>query len=241
MKKISYRDYLNKDTEVTHAPFQPEMEFYNAIRMGHVDKTTKLLRSEALDEKKGLGILSKDSVRNMKYHFTISTAVIARECIKAGLPLSESYSLSDYYIQSCDQCTKIEEISVLHNEMCIAYAKKMQQFNKKNVCSKPVVKAIDYIYEHLNTRITLEDLSEFCKLSNSYLSRLFKKETGLTVSDYILAKKLETAKSMLAFSDYSIAEIAAALAFPSQSYMTNALKKECGLTPLQYRSSSIHS
>ena len=48
-------------------------------------------------------------------------------------------------------------------------------------------------------------------------------------------KKLETAKSMLASSDYSIAEISASLAFPSQSYFTNVLKKDCGLTPKEYR------
>ena len=51
-------------------------------------------------------------------------------------------------------------------------------------------------------------------------------------------KKLETAKSMLSSSDYSIAEISASLAFPSQSYFTNLLKKDCGLTPKQYRDRS---
>lgn len=55
------------------------------------------------------------------------------------------------------------------------------------------------------------------------------------MSEYILNKKLETAKSMLASSDYSIAEISASLAFPSQSYFTNVLKKDCGMTPKEYR------
>ena len=72
-------------------------------------------------------------------------------------------------------------------------------------------------------------------LSAPYFSRLFKKETGYSVSGYIMNKKLETAKSMLASSDYSIAEISASLAFPSQSYFTNVLKKDCGLTPKEYR------
>ena len=40
---------------------------------------------------------------------------------------------------------------------------------------------------------------------------------------------------MLASSDYSIAEISASLAFPSQSYFTNVLKKDCGMTPKEYR------
>ena len=78
-------------------------------------------------------------------------------------------------------------------------------------------------------------------LSAPYFSRLFKKETGYSVSSYILAKKLETAKSMLASSSYSIAEISASLAFPSQSYFTNVLKKDCGLTPKEYRSKNRDS
>ena len=73
-------------------------------------------------------------------------------------------------------------------------------------------------------------------LSAPYFSRLFKKETGYSVSEYILNKKLETAKSMLTSSSYSIAEISASLAFPSQSYFTNVLKKDCGMTPKDYRS-----
>ena len=46
---------------------------------------------------------------------------------------------------------------------------------------------------------------------------------------------------MLSSSDYSIAEISASLAFPSQSYFTNVLKKDCGLTPKQFRSRNSRS
>ena len=111
----------------------------------------------------------------------------------------------------------------------------MLALQRSAITSKAVTTAINYIYEHLHTRITLATLASVTNLSAPYLSRLFKKETGYPVSEYILRKKLETAKSMLASSDYSIAEISASLAFPSQSYFTNVLKKDCGLTPKEYR------
>lgn len=233
-KKISYRQFLHKEYEILHAPYQPEMDFFKAIRYGQIKKVQELC-SESFIEKKGLGTLSKQPLQNMKYHFTISTAVIARECIDGGLSLPESYSMSDYYIQHVDIASSLDEISDLHDEMCLAYAKRMHELNKQSIASRAVSKCIDYIYEHLHTRITIDILAELCGLSEAYLSRLFKKETGYTISSYILSKKLETAKSMLAYSDYSIAEISASLAFPSQSYFSNALKKECGLTPLKYR------
>ena len=166
---------------------------------------------------------------------TITTALVARFCISGGLSQSEAYSLSDYYIRLADEASTLDEISEIHNEMCIHYTRQMLTLQKSAITSKAVESAINYIYEHLHTRITLETLASETNLSAPYFARLFKKETGYSVSEYILNKKLETAKSMLASSDYSIAEISASLAFPSQSYFTNVLKKDCGITPKEYR------
>ena len=236
--KISYQQYLHREYNISHAPFQPEMEFYDAIKNGDTKKV-HALSSERFHEKEGFGILSDNPVQSLKYHFVISTAMIARMCIQSGLLLSESYNMSDYYIQLADKAKSLEEISDLHDHMCMAYTKRMAKVRKEDVCSKPVINCIDYIYDHLSTRITMTDLSTATGLSESYISRLFKKETGYTVSEYILLKKIETAKSMLSYSDYSIAQISDALAFPSQSYFTKVFKKQCGKTPKQYADSII--
>lgn len=238
IKKISYREFLNKEYGNRHAPYQPEMDFYDAISHGNVDKVKEDCQRERFVDKEGLGTLSHNPLQNMKYHFTISAASIARACIRNGLPLAESYSLSDYFIQHADICKAASELSELHDEMAITYAKRMQSLTKKDILSRAVSLAIDYIYDNLNTRITAERLAEEVGLSQSYFSRLFKAETGFGIGEYILNKKLETAKSMLSFSSYSIAEISASLAFPSQSYFTNAMKKDCGKTPRQYRNES---
>ena len=234
MSEISYLDYLNRDYEFTRAPYEPEMDFYSAVRTGQLAKVKELCR-QAFSKKEGLGVLSDDSLRNLKYHFAITAAMLARECIREGLSLTESYSLSDYYINACDKAAKTSSIDKLHREMCLAYTAKMQTLSRSKIYSKPVISCLEYIYENLGIRITLPMLANHCDLSEAYLSRLFKKETGFTVSDYILYKKLETAKSMLIYSDYSVSSIAAALAFPGQSYLTRVLKADCGLTPLQYR------
>ena len=234
-KKISYQEFLHREYGFFRAPLAPEMDFYETIRSGNLRKLHTLL-TEPFHAKKGLGILSDNPLQNLKYHLTITIALVARFCISGGLSQSEAYSLSDYYIRLADEAATPVEISELHNEMCIHYTKQMQNLQRSAITSKAVSTAINYIYEHLHTRITLETLSSVTNLSAPYFSRLFKKETGYSVSEYILAKKLETAKSMLASSSYSIAEISASLAFPSQSYFTNVLKKDCGLTPKEYRS-----
>ena len=234
-KKISYQEFLHRDYEFFRAPLAPEMDFYETIRSGNLRKIKGLL-DEPFHEKKGLGILSGDPLVNLKYHMIITIALVARFCISGGLSQSESYNLSDYYIRLTDEAQTPEEISDIHTEMCLHYTKQMQSLQRSAITSKAVSTCINYIYEHLHTRITLNTLASVTNLSAPYLSRLFKKETGYSISDYIQTKKLETAKSMLSSSDYSIAEISASLAFPSQSYFTNVLKKDCGLTPKQYRS-----
>ena len=161
--------------------------------------------------------------------------MIARYCISSGMSVAESFTLSDYYIRLSDEARSPEEISEIHDEMCRHYARRMKDITQKVITCKAVNICINYIYEHLHTRITINTLSDISGLSPNYLSRLFKKETGYSVSSYIQTKKIETAKSMLSASDYSIAEISASLAFPSQSYFTNLLKKDCGYTPKQYR------
>ncbi len=233
-KKISYQEFLHREYETFHAPFQPEIDFYETIRSGDVKKLMELL-TEPFHKKEGFGILSKDPLSNLKYHLTITTAMIARYCISSGMSVAEAYSLSDYYIRLSDESKSSEEISEIHDEMCRHYCRRMKDITGTVIASKSVNTCINYIYEHLHTRITLTTLAKITNLSAPYLSRLFKKETGHSVSEYIQTKKLETAKSMLSSSDYSIAEISASLAFPSQSYFTNLLKKDCGLTPKQYR------
>ena len=112
----------------------------------------------------------------------------------------------------------------------------MKKLRKDKICSLPVVRCIDYIHENLHSRITLEELAELAALHPSYLSRLFKKETGVSVSEYIQQLKIDTAKNMLLYSDFTPAKIASVLAFPDQSYFTQVFKKYTGFTPRKFQS-----
>ena len=233
-KELSYKEFVQRENEILRAPYSPELEFYSVIKSGNVEKTKELCKQSILT-KQGLGTLSENPLRNVKYHFVITTALIARYCIEGGLEVSAAYNLSDFYIQKVDKCKTAEEVAELHPFMCIDYAKRMRQLRKKKITSKPIAMCIDYIYDHLHTRITVDILADYVKLTPSYLSRLFKKETGLNISIYIQQKKIETAKNMLIYSDYTPAQISSTLAFPSQSYFTEIFRKHSGMTPIKYR------
>lgn len=232
---LLYKEYINRENDIEHAPYNPELNFYNSIKSGDIKKVMYYC-SESLAEKPGLGTLSDNPLQNLKYHFVISVAMITRYCIEGGMDFSSAYTLSDYYILTGDNCRSIEEISKLHATMSMDYANRMNSLHHVKLYTKHISDSIDYIYNHLHTRITVAILADHVGLSPAYLSRLFKAETGMPVNEYIRYKKLETAKSMLAYSDYSVSNISSILAFPSHSYFTEIFRKAFKLTPTQYRS-----
>lgn len=233
-RELFYREFVQRENEILRAAYNPELEFYSAIKSGDIEKVHALCEERLID-KEGLGILSDNYLQHIKYHFVVTTALTARYCIEGGMELSTAYSLSDFYIQKADRCKHAKDVSDLHPIMCEDYTKRMKALRKQKVCSKHIADCLDYIYDHLHTRITIEDLAAHVSLNPSYLSRLFKKEIGTPISNYIQAKKIETAKNMLVYSEHSLSEIASTLAFPTQSYFTEVFRKKTGITPNEYR------
>lgn len=115
------------------------------------------------------------------------------------------------------------------------YTQRMQLLHKAELYPKPVILCLDYIYDNLHTKLSLETLSEIAGLSPSYLSKLFHKEVGLTVSAYITKKRIEAAGNMLKFSDYSCIDISNYLCFSSESHFIQVFRKHTGYTPKVYR------
>ena len=232
MRQWIYKEYINRENNITHAPYEPELDFYHAVQLGDLPTVSEYLNQDftSID---GLGILSDNALTNFKYHFVITAAMIARHCIEAGMVHEQAYSLSDYYIQRMDRIRKLPELNDLHREMVTAYTDHMHRKTQIRY-SKPVTHVIDYIYSHLHMRLTLHLLATEVSLSPSYLSKIFKKETGISLSDYILKSKLETARNMLLYSEYSPGQISEILGFASQSYFTERFRKEYGLPPAKY-------
>ena len=134
-----------------------------------------------------------------------------------------------------DLLDDIQAIQDLSQDVFAFYLKEVMALDKKRVYSRPVAACLDYIYNHLHEPISIQDLADMTDLSVSYLSTLFKKEMGKSVSEYIMSKKMEAARNMLRYTDYSYAEISTILNFSSQSHFIRAFKAHTGDTPKRYR------
>jgi YesN/AraC family two-component response regulator len=228
----NYEQLFEPKEPFEHAPFDREMEVYESICSGNLEMV-KLLAKPLCS--KGFGILSPNPIRNIKYHMIVSVAMITRFCINGGMPQEEAYTLSDFYIIKTDECATENEVHELHAQMLADFTKKMHNVKVRNIYSKQIVKAVDYINSHVHERIMIQEISDCLSLSVPYLSRLFKSEVGLNISEYITIKKVEAASGMLKYSEHTLLEISCSLSFSSQSYFIKVFKKYTGMTPKEYQ------
>lgn len=228
-------ELFESDNEMPHRHLNEEYSFYHAVKSGDMESVRKNCRQKRFSASDGMGTLSANPVTNIKYHFVIAAAMMARHCIDSGMEHDLSFRLSDFYIQKLDSLQTAEEVAALHDDMSLDYTNRMHQLQKERIISKAIVTCTEYIYNHLHDRITVDILAGEAGLSPSYLSRLFKKEMGMSVSGFIREKKIERAQNLLKYSDFSLIEIANYLAFSSQSHFIQTFEKQVGVTPKKYR------
>lgn len=230
--KLAYRAYLNSQRGWSHHTHDEDMKQYHLMQAGDpaaVEESERMIRSGKP------GTLSADPVRNMKYLFVCTATIATRFAIEGGMEAEEAYNASDLYIQRMDLLRDVEEVIALRTDMMRFFTERMAGIKKEGVCSRPVVLAQDYIRAHLHERIRAGELADVVGLNESYLSTLFKRETGLTITDYVTEERVATAKNMLRYSEMTAAAIAASLGFSTQSYFTKVFREHTGLTPSEFR------
>lgn len=231
-KALMHRSFMNREYSFKHSPFEQEFEFYDCVKNGDIDSVKRLMTPLGGS---GAGVLSENPLRNLKYHFVITIAMMTRFCVEGGMEMETAYTLSDLYILKADKCQSEESIHKVHNEAVLDFTMQMQKVFRANIYSKPVIMTMDYIYDHLHSKISVEEIAEAVSLSTAYLSRLFHKEVGVTISTYIAVKRVETAQNMLRYSDHTSLDISNYLAFTSHSHFISTFKKYTGMTPNEFR------
>lgn len=100
----------------------------------------------------------------------------------------------------------------------------------------------EWIRSHMSATLTVEEIAEHAYFNAEYLTRLFKRYTGLTAHQYLTHLKIETAKTLLVTTQLSIQDIAVHAYFSSDKAMFRTFKKSVGVTPSAYRYaySTIH-
>ena len=101
--------------------------------------------------------------------------------------------------------------------------------------SDAIQDAVDYICSNLDTNMSINDIAEVAHLNAQYFMRLFKKETGKPVLEFITECRLNRAKQILKESNMPIAEVSLTVGYDNFSYFSKLFKRYEGMTPSEYR------
>ncbi|MFR4745180.1 MAG: helix-turn-helix domain-containing protein [Clostridium sp.] len=230
--------FENHENNVHHNPYDQEMREFGSIENGDLIQLEKSLQE---DYDGTIGTLAKDPLRNLKNLGIVLVTLASRAAIRGGLSPEISFSLSDSYIQQIEECKDLALVAPLAHKAEFQYAEMVHEIKEKQkgILKKQknprINKCKDFIFSHLHDRITLEDLAAEADCNPNYLSQLFKECEGISISGYILQEKINRAKNLLIYSDYSYIEIATYLGFSSQSHLGTQFKKHTGYTLRQYR------
>ncbi len=220
--------------ENLHNSYHFELELYEYIKNGNTERLKDFLHTNTLLLKEGK--MAHSPVRHAKNTF-ITTAAKAGflGAIPGGVDIENAYQLMDFYIRECEQLQNIDEISTLQYMMLLDFCRKSGETQIPDGISAEVYQCVSYIRNHVNEPVTVDDVAKHVHRSGSYMMRRFKEELGIRIGAFITRCKLEEAKSLLTYSDKTLAEISSYLCFSNQSYFQNIFKKQYGITPMQYR------
>lgn len=218
------------DTEdIYHHTYQEEVKTMDYIREGNLEEVVgavELLASTA-------GKLSENEIRNERNLGICSITLATRAAIEGGAAPAKAYKLSDLYINKIDQCKRMTEIFEYRKRSLYDFAKLVVEEREKRANSRYTEQCKEYIRKYYHQKICIPDIAEALGVSESHLSRIFKKETGESIQKYSMHMRIERAENLLKYSEASLTEISEYLCFSSQSHFGKVFKVYKNMTPKQ--------
>lgn len=137
--------------------------------------------------------------------------------------------ISSSYARRIEALDTVEDVQAMLQQMLQDYCAYARRY------SPTVQKVINHINLNLSEPHTLKSLAALCHVSPSYLSSLFKQETGSTLIDYINTQRVKRAAQQLTTTDRSISEVAEEMGILDVNYFAKIFKRTFGMTPTRYR------
>lgn len=158
--------------------------------------------------------------------------MVQETLLKKSIPIKEVYPDEAWRISGsvCKSLQKFREWAIPFMQRSVMY---IQQHH--HVISPIVQKVMTYIEDHIAVELSREEIAAHVYLNPAYLSRLFKKETGQSLTEFILELRMRKVKSLLESTNDKISDIAKSVGFCNFSHFTKTFKKMTGMTPNEYR------
>jgi YesN/AraC family two-component response regulator len=233
-----YTDIINDDSPITpinmnlvESRYKTENEILLAVSQGNITYIDKLMSSN--DTIRYMIPRNPNELRDYK-NYLISFNTLLRKAAEQGA-VHPVYidQLSTKFNKKIEALTSVSPRH-LEREMVHKYCLLVRSHSVKGY-SLIIQKVVNQIDLNLTSDLSLKTLSKMFNISAAYLSTLFKKETGVTLTDYVNKRRVDYAIFLLNTTQLQIQTIAGYCGVTDVNYFTRIFKKYHGMTPLKYK------
>ncbi len=213
--------------------YAAERLFMKSISEGDILKAQALLSSLS---SRGMESRSGSLLRDAKNYMIVFNTLCRLSAYQGGAHPQEVDSLSHEYSLRIENAADFSELRPVREDIVRSYCAAVSA-DHSGIDSLQIKRAAAYIASNFSEPATLAETADHLGITKTYLSALFRKETGMTFSEYVRKHRLSTAAELLAATQMSIDEIAAYCGIPDSNYFSRMFRKEYGMSATQYRMS----
>ena len=211
--------------------YATENEMIRAVKLGQTHFANRLANDFSFDffEKR-----NTDPVQNAKNYGIIMNTLLRKGAEEGGVHPFYLDQISSSFAHRLERISSTSDASSLMKEMFISYCKLVQKHSLQQY-TQIVQKTILIIDADLSGNLSPNYLAQTLNVTLGYLSAVFKKETGKTISQYVRERRIEYAQYLLKTSNLQIQTIALHCGIIDLQYFSKQFKNYCGKSPLEYR------
>ncbi|SHH06726.1 AraC-type DNA-binding protein [Butyrivibrio fibrisolvens DSM 3071] len=216
--------------------YDQEKQFLSMIRNG--DNKNILSAFEKMSSPEVLSVFSKESLNYYAsgYGLAILKALSRKAAEESGLSVITIDEITQKYTQLSSATNNADLQTRYQIDMIVELTKAVHNHKLSlDKYSPTIQRVLEYINLHLGDHISNEDLSANANMSISHLAKVFKKETGVTMTEYIALLRCKKAANLLKKTNLPIQEISSYVGYSDNNYFVKVFKKNYDMTPTEFR------
>lgn len=221
--------------EIMEARYEGERRLMHAVAHGMLHQAQILMShiSSAVLEQR-----TTDPLRNVKNYGVVCNTLMRKAVEAGGVHPLHIDKLSDTLARQLEKLHTVEEVLGMYNKMVHKYCLLVKNHSMQGY-SQLVQRVILRVETDLTADLSLAAHAAHLNVNASYLSTLFKKEMGMTLTEYVNRQRVEHGIFLLNATDLLIQTIAQYCGMPDVNYFTKTFKKVTGKTPSEYRAAVV--
>lgn len=180
-------------------------------------------------------IAENQDVRSKKNHMIRLVTELGYICLDKGAHQDEVESLCDFYINFLETKDTMTELISLELNILHSFLDRVRKVDHVPQNSPLVDRTQRYIFQNLSENLTLKEIADALNVNPNYLSGVFAKENGVSITHFINQQRIKEAKELLCITRHSLMDISMLLGYNSQSYFTRVFKSMEGIGPREFR------